>query len=92
VAALNDAGDTLTLFCVNRHLDRDLTASIGLKGFSAKANAQVQVLRSDSIYDSNDEVDPEHIVPVPGTAHVAADKVDFTFAHESVTVITLHKR
>lgn len=92
VAALNDAGDTLTLFCVNRHLDRDLATSIDLKGFAARPSAQVQVLNSDSIYDSNDEMDPEHIVPVSGTVRVAAGKIAFTFAHESVTVLTLHKR
>jgi alpha-L-arabinofuranosidase len=92
VAALNDSGNTLTLFCVNRNLVKDLDTAIRLKGFAAKGNAEVQVLNADSIYEVNDEVDPEHIVPASSTAQVKGDALRFVFPHESVVVMTLHKR
>jgi alpha-N-arabinofuranosidase len=91
VAALNDSGDTLTLFCVNRHLTRDLDTAIRLKGFTARGDAEIQTLRADSIYERNDETDPENVIPQAGSARVSDGALAHTFPHESITVITLHK-
>src|ERR1700688_2149739 len=91
VAVLNDAKNTLTLFCVNRHLSRDLSADVSLHGF-IPARATVQTLYSSSIYDQNDETHPEAVHP--HSEPLTADSPEFlyTFRHESVTVIQLNRK
>lgn len=88
VAALNEKNDTLTLFCVNRHLDADFPVEISLHGFTA-ASAQAKSLFSHSIYDVNDEVNPEAIVPRTQMVVVSGRTVATKLRHESVTVIEL---
>jgi alpha-L-arabinofuranosidase len=88
VAALNESGDTLTLFCVNRHLERDLAADISLSHF-VPARAKVTTLYSSSIYDQNDEVNPEAVHPRSESIAIRSPKFQYTFRHESVTVIRL---
>ena len=88
VAAMNDANDTLTLFCVNRDLSRDLSASISIRGF-VPAKASAQVLYSSSIYDQNDEVHPEAVRPRTEPMAVNSPLFSYIFRHESVTVIQL---
>jgi alpha-N-arabinofuranosidase len=91
VAALNRSGDRLTLFCVNRHLDRDLPAVISIEGFTPAAAASVETRFSNSIYDVNDELRPEAVTPSNQTAEVHGTHMNFTFRHESVTRIELRK-
>jgi alpha-N-arabinofuranosidase len=91
VAALNRSGDRLTLFCVNRHLDRDLPAVISIDGFTPAADAAVETLFSNSIYDVNDEMRPEAVTPKREIAAVHGSQLNFTFRHESVTRIELRK-
>src|SRR5215469_4342396 len=91
VAALNDAGTALTLFCVNRDLSRDLPAQIDLAGFQPKGNALVHTLHADSIYEKNDETSPEHIAPRDESLPLGADGLSNNFRHDSVTVIELHR-
>jgi alpha-L-arabinofuranosidase len=90
VAALNQAGDKLTIFCINRHLTDDIPADIDLNGFGAIQPASVQTLRAASIYDVNDQLRPHAIVPADSTAEVAQSHIHFTFPHESITRIELH--
>lgn len=92
VAALNDKGDVLTLFCVNRSLNRDIATDIKVAGFAATSQADVQTLQGSSISDANDEDDPERVVPLKTAAPVTKDGVHHVFPHESVTVVTLHKK
>jgi alpha-N-arabinofuranosidase len=91
VGALNDGRDTLTLFCVNRDLSRDLSADISLRGF-IPARASVQTLYSSSIYDQNDETHPEAVHPHSEPLTVDSPEFLYTFRHESVTVIQLHRK
>jgi alpha-N-arabinofuranosidase len=91
VAATNKSGDRLTLFCINRHLTRDLTADIGIDGFRPSAKAAVSSLFSDSIYDTNDELNPEAVKPVSKSVPVKGSNLQFTFRHESITRIELHR-
>ena len=91
VAALNEAGDKLTLFCVNRHLTRDLTARISLTGFAPAPNARVQQLRADSISATNDEARPDAVKPSVSTLRVNAPQLAYSLAHSSVTVIEFTK-
>jgi alpha-L-arabinofuranosidase len=91
VAALNDAGDILTLFCVNRDLLRDRSADISLNGF-APTSAKVTTLFSASIYDQNDELHPEAVHPRSEPITIQSPRFQYTFRHESVTVIQLKKK
>ena len=90
VAALNDAGDKLTLFCVNRDLTRDISTRISIHGFRPKA-AIAHSLYAGSIYEMNDEMEPEHIHPQDSTLDVRLPEFTHTFRHESVTVIELSR-
>ena len=92
VAALNDAGDKLTLFCVNRHLTRDIPADIAINGFRPAAKAMVRTLYADSIFEKNDEVNPNTIVPQPMELKVISSNLMYTFRHESVTVMEFVKK
>ncbi len=89
IAVLNKAADRLTLFCVNRHLTEDLSTSISIDGFKARSDGRVESLYAASIYEGNDEVQPEHIKPVASTVTVKNSQFLFTFRHESVTKIEL---
>jgi alpha-N-arabinofuranosidase len=88
VAALNDAGDKLTLFCVNRHLTRDIRASVRLSGF-APASARGSQLTAASLTAMNSEETPEAIVPKPVTLAVEGSRLEQVFPHLSITVIEL---
>ena len=91
VAALNDSGDRLTLFCVNRDLTRDLSAQIRIDGFKP-GRAVAHSLSADSILEKNDEVEPEHVHPRDSTLDIASSSIAYTFRHESVTVVELSKK
>jgi alpha-L-arabinofuranosidase len=91
LAALNEAKDTLTLFCVNRDLARDLPADFSLHGF-VPASAKVTTLFSSSIYDQNDELHPEAVHPRSEPITVHSQKFQYTFRRESVTVIQLKNK
>ena len=90
VATLNNAGDVLTLFCVNRATSQDLNAEIHLDGFQA-SKAQVQELKAASLDEGNDETDPKRVTPSITDVPVASPEIGHVFPHESVTVITLRK-
>jgi alpha-N-arabinofuranosidase len=91
VAALNKTGDRLTLFCINRHLARDLPAAVSIGGFKPSGVATVSSLDSNSIYDANDEVNPDTVKPVIKSVSVSGADLQFTFRHESITRIELHQ-
>jgi alpha-L-arabinofuranosidase len=88
VAALNEAGDRLTLFCVNRDLSRDTPARVHVEGFRPKAGV-AHSLYSDSIYEKNDENEPEHIHPIDRTLGLTTSDFSYTFRRASVTVLEL---
>ena len=92
VAAINDAGKTLTLFVVNRHLTRDLETDIQLNGFMAQSAAKVETLSSPSLYDTNSEDEPDHVIPASSSATVHGDRLHYIFPHESITRLTLTRR
>ncbi|MFT4114342.1 alpha-L-arabinofuranosidase C-terminal domain-containing protein, partial [Silvibacterium sp.] len=91
VAAKNDAGDTLTLFVVNRHLTRDMATDVDVQGFAASGNAQVKTLDAPSLYNENTEMMPQAVVPKDSAVAVKGGRLHTVFPHESVTVITLRK-
>ncbi|MGB7134920.1 MAG: alpha-L-arabinofuranosidase C-terminal domain-containing protein [Acidobacteriaceae bacterium] len=91
VAALNEAGDRLTLFCVNRSLDTDIPSEIRIDGFAADKSAQVQTLRGDNIGEGNDEDDPDRVIPTQTSEAISGGALRHVFPRESVTVVTLSR-
>jgi len=91
VAALDNSGNKLTLFCVNRDLTRDLPAKITIAGFRSKGNALVHTLHAESIYEKNDETQPEHIHPQDESIAVSPGGFTYSFRRESVSVIELNR-
>jgi alpha-L-arabinofuranosidase len=89
VAALNDRGDKLTLFAVNRHLERDLVTTIDVAGFKPRGQVAAQWLRAGSIYQANDEMRPDAVRPiyVPNAVIIGNGPVSYTFPRSSVTVL-----
>ncbi len=92
VAATNQAGDRLTVFCVNRHLTENIPATVIISGFAPAEGAAVQSLYSDSIYDVNNEEKPEAVKPVESDVKVEGDRLRYTFRHESITRIDLIRK
>ena len=90
VATLNDAGDKLTVFCVNRDLQRDLTAKFDIAGFRAKPGAMAHSIFADTIYEKNDEMHPEQIHPRDASLTAGTTGFSYVFRHASVTVIELN--
>ncbi len=91
IGALNEKGDKLTLFCLNRNLTRDIPASISIDGFKATGEAAVETLSASSIYDVNDEVRPRAVAPKQSSIKTGNASLNHTFPHESVTRIELHR-
>lgn len=91
VAALSQDAKTLTLFCVNRSLDTDISAHIRLHDFAPAHTAAVQTLSATSLNDANDEIDPIRVKPVDSVDKVLPEGWAHTFPHSSVTVISLRR-
>jgi alpha-N-arabinofuranosidase len=78
----------LTLLCVNRSLNQDVPVNFDLGQLRATAAAEVEQISATNRYEQNDEVEPLHIVPVPGSiAKPGVGPLAITLPHESVTVI-----
>ena len=92
VAARNEAGDKLTLFCVNRHLTRDITARISIAGFPPGSEGSASSLFASSVYDKNDQAHPEAVIPRVSPVKTEGTTLEYTFRHESVTVIELPRK
>jgi alpha-N-arabinofuranosidase len=92
VSALNQGGDKLTLFCVNRHLNRDLASQIRVAGFTPEPSARVQTLSGSSVYQANDEMRPTAVHPVESVMDVPGLQFTYTFPHASVTLIELKRK
>lgn len=93
VATRSTDGRSLTLFCVNRSLTEDVETRISLKGFAAEGEAKFERISAVSRYVINDEVEPQQVVPQPGSVNVTTGQpVKINLPHESVTVLRLHSR
>jgi alpha-N-arabinofuranosidase len=92
VAALSRDGKTLTLFCVNRSLDKDISTNIRLHDFTAAHAVAAHTLSAPNLADANDEVAPDRVKPVDSVEVVQPDGWTHTFRHASVTVISLDRK
>jgi alpha-N-arabinofuranosidase len=81
-------GSKVTLLCVNRSLNQDVPVNFDLGNLHAIAAAEVEQISAPNRYEQNDEVEPVHIVPAPGSIRKSgAGPLVITLPHESVTVI-----
>jgi alpha-N-arabinofuranosidase len=93
VATLSAGGKTVTLLCVNRSLNEDVPVKFDLEGRQAVAPVAVEQIRAAHRYETNDEVEPMHIVPVPGVVPwPASGPLGITLPRESVTVLRVSVR
>lgn len=90
-AGLSADGKSLTLFCVNRSVTTDIPAEVRLHDFSAARKANVRVLSSSSLADSNNEDIPDHVVPVESVESIPPAGWKHVFPHASLTVIVLKR-
>ncbi len=90
VATRSADGATVTLLCVNRSLDQDVPTSFDLGSLHPSGPAHAEQISAANRYESNDEVEPDHVVPRPIT--IAAGSLTVTLPHESVTVIRVPVR
>jgi alpha-N-arabinofuranosidase len=87
-AAISKDGRTVTLFVINRDLDRDSTARLMIPGIQIGAKAEVETLSSQDLYAKNDEITPEAIIP-DHTSIVVKPDLHYTFPKASFTKLTL---
>jgi alpha-N-arabinofuranosidase len=88
VATRSQDGKTVTLFCVNRSLNEDVPTNFDLGILHADGPVQAERISAANRYEQNDEVEPNHIVPVPSTISVpGGGSLSVTLPHESVTVM-----
>lgn len=87
VATRSHDGKTVTLLCVNRSLEQDVPAHFDLGSMHIAGAGQMQQIKSASRYERNDEVEPEHVVPVPSTVPGEGNTLIVTLPRESVSVI-----
>jgi alpha-L-arabinofuranosidase len=87
-AATNDPGDTLTLFCVNRHLTRDLSTEISIAGLRDPGVLSAHSLHAASVHSKNDASDPEAVVPADTKVTVDGQRLRVSLHPASVTVIS----
>jgi alpha-L-arabinofuranosidase len=90
VATLSQNGSEMTLFCVNRSLFTDIATRIRLHDFAARPTADVHLVNSRFLTDSNDEVNPTRVREVDSKETIEPQAWTHTFPHASVTVIVLH--
>ncbi len=91
VSALNEAGDKLTLFCVNRKTTGAISAKLKISGFRP-ASATAVELRAGSVFAQNNEWRPNAIRPKTIEIETTGESLDYVFPPASVTVLTLHGR
>jgi alpha-N-arabinofuranosidase len=91
VAALNETGDRLTLFCINRDPEHDRPTRIELDGFRPASPGRVRTLTSSSISAYNSEEHPTAVVPVESSFRMDSRACTYPFQKSSVTVIELRR-
>jgi alpha-N-arabinofuranosidase len=88
VATRSVDGRFITLLCVNRSLEQDLPTRFDLGSIHVTGDSEVKQITSPDRYEGNDEVEPQHVVPVPSTIrHTPGDPLAIVLPRESVTVI-----
>ncbi|HEX4230957.1 MAG TPA: alpha-L-arabinofuranosidase C-terminal domain-containing protein [Bryobacteraceae bacterium] len=77
----------ISLFCVNRDINRDLNGEIALDGVNSDGRVDIQELFATSLYTANDEVHPYTVTPKLSSIVMTGSKLQFVFRHASITRI-----
>jgi alpha-N-arabinofuranosidase len=91
VAALDEAGERLMVFAVNRDAGRDYRARISIHGFAAEKEGLAWTLGGGALSEANDEERPEAVRPVE-SAVAAGEEFEHVFPRASVTRVELRRR
>jgi alpha-L-arabinofuranosidase len=93
VATRSSDGKFITLLCVNRSLEADIPTAFDLGSLQATGKATIQQIKSVSRYEQNDEIEPEHVIPLDRSEELSrTGALSVTLPHESVTVIRVPVR
>jgi alpha-L-arabinofuranosidase len=88
VATRSADGGFVTLLCVNRSIDEDLPVSFDTGAMHVLGPAEMHQIKASSRYERNDEVEPNHVVPLDSTiAPTGNGKLTVILPHESVSVV-----
>ena len=83
---------TVTLLCVNRSLEQHTPTTFDLGRLHISGTAQVEQIKAASRYERNDEVEPQHVIPLPSSIAASGSRIDVVLPPESVTVLRLPVR
>jgi alpha-N-arabinofuranosidase len=90
VATRSNDGKFLTLLCVNRSIEEDIPTTFDLGSLHPTGPGKMRQIKSSSRYERNDEVEPEHVVPVESSLAIGSTgALSVTLPRESVSVIRL---
>lgn len=93
VAARSLDRKSITVFCVNRNLNEDISIRISFQSFAPAVTAHVEQMKSTDRYEMNDEAEPKHVVPASSTIPLdGAESMTITLPRESVTMIHFEER
>ena len=87
VATRSGDGSFVTLLCVNRSLEEDIPVNFDLGDMHAMAPAEMHQIKASTRYERNDEVEPNHVVPLESSVLPKNGALTVTLPHESVSVL-----
>jgi alpha-N-arabinofuranosidase len=88
VATRSSNGKTVTLLCVNRSLNADVPTNFDLGNWHPVGSVRVEQIATNSRYERNDEVEPNHIAPLESTIQIPkGSPLSITLPRESVTIL-----
>jgi len=93
VAVYNEAGDEVTIFAVNRHLEESLAFEADLRSFGACTLIEHLVLENDNLKAVNTAAAPDNVRPhANGNASVDGSRVNALLGKASWNVIRLRTK
>ncbi len=87
-ATASKDGRTVTLFVVNRSLNKDIATDISVPGAKRNSNTDAVVFTSASLFNRNSEERPESLTP-QNSSFTASERFRYSFPHSSVTRLTV---
>ncbi|MCP5111208.1 MAG: hypothetical protein GY953_10265 [bacterium] len=87
-ALLDRGGRTLTVFVINRHPERAMTAALKLKGFAARQRVEALVMAADSLMTRNSWDEPGRVALKESRTAVRDGRLDVRFPALSLTRMT----
>ncbi len=89
-ASKSKDGDRLYLMVINKNVDKSLTASIDLKGFTAAEEGNAWVLNGPGVEATNED-NPENVKVRPKKFLIKDSPFKFTFEPHSLTAMEIKK-